>query len=91
MAIDTDNLLSLIREQLATACKVAPHVPSIKNAADAFRRLDEALCGGGDLPEDWLTDPVDDIEDDLDDDPADDDEASEAESIEEMKRLQGGG
>lgn len=60
MALDTDNLLQLVRESL----KRARTTPSaIVTAADAFDRLDAALCAGDVLPEDWLTDTADDDDD----------------------------
>jgi hypothetical protein len=57
--MDTDNLLALVRESLGSAAKAHPGSAPVKRAHEAFARLDTELCGGGDLPEDWLTDDDD--------------------------------
>jgi len=85
MALDTDNLLELVRSQLAAALK---DPRKIHDAYGAFGRLDEALCAGADLPEDWLTEPVGDGDDD-DGDAGED--GDEVEGDPEMDALRGGG
>lgn len=97
MAMDTDNLLSLIRSSLATARREAPNSPAVKRAADAFDNLDRELQQGAMLPEDWCGD------DDADDDDADDDAGDDAGDVDpaedtmtdeeleaEMRRVSGG-
>lgn len=88
MALDPDNLLELVRTSL-TAALTNPS--KIRTAFEAFGRLDEALCAGNDLPEDWLTEPAPDGE--IDDGAAEGegDPDDDAEDDPEMRALRGGG
>lgn len=62
--MDTDNLLALVRESLNAATKAHPASAAVKRAHEAFAKLDTELCGGADLPEDWLTEGDDAGDDD---------------------------
>lgn len=88
MALDPDNLLELVRTSLAAAL-TSP--AKIKTAYEAFGRLDEALCAGNDLPEDWLTEPDPSADEGVgDDDAGDGDPDDEGEEDPEMRALRGG-
>lgn len=97
MAMDTDNLLSLIRSSLGKARREAPNSAAVKTAADAFDNLDRELQQGADLPEDWLgDDDADDGDEEAGDDdgePVDHDEdpMTDEEAAAEMRRVMGGG
>ena len=74
MALDTDNLLELVRENL-TKARTDPS--KIVAAHEAFARLDAELCKGADIPDDWCNDP-----DNEDENPGEEGEELEGEELE---------